>query len=258
MKKYFPLFISLFIFLTLSSITYSADYGFFAGGAFTGLRMDGSGEYTVNYEEITYLYPVNGNQSYSFVTPFDVTDGHILSWNNHLLFGFKGELGYRFNDRISTLFSFDYFFTKKGSAPNLVTIKDNSAFELDRSASALADDDVYSYYDRKTLRLLGQFYFTRSFFILSGIEYIIMDAEILRYYYDEESGYDKTSDNCTGLIVGLGIERPVSDKFSLIGTTLYSFSEYNGDQFYYGSYIDDFSFEVGGLEMSLGLRWYLR
>ena len=216
------------------------------------MRMNGTGEYyfnTIAIEEYSTL--ISPSSTYQF----DVTNDHVLAWDDHFLYGLKGELGYRISSSITTSLSFDYYFTKKGFRPYLVY----EDFDLGRYPLATNSDEQHvSSFNRKTFRLTGQLYFTRSLFIISGVEYIIMDMEIIQYSYMGNSVFWHTEDNCVGIVVGIGLERNLSDRFSLVGTTIYSLAEYNGDKLMYGSFAEDFSFDVGGLEMGLGLRFYWR
>ncbi len=249
--------------ITLAILTTPAlaqEHGFFFGTDLAGRSVNGSGEYSTTIYPITYETPVEGPTPFTFGGEFNITDqtGYYLDSKN--FFGISPVLGYRFGSAFSATVSFDYLMTQEGSRPYWAT--------RGRVGGApLSGPTEFSSYSQRTLQVTGQFYpGFWQLFMIGGIEYNFLQLKLDSYTvyggYLEPPQYEpqqyKSSETVFGWVVGLGIERPLKPQVTIVGTTTFSFSKYEGDGLYYGENKDTFELDVGGLSAHLGVRYYVR
>jgi len=242
--------------LLLPALAVAADNGLFFGAGVSSRFMDGDGWYSLTLDPaITYDYPVDPSaEPYTIVGYFNVTDRYGYFLNSRNLFGFTPLLGYRFNRRFSVTVSFDYLLSENGHR-----VRTSARYKTD------SDDPIVYDNSRLTQRVLtaaGQFYpGLWGTLITAGIEYDYLKIEIYTETNTQARMEDfayESSDKTLGWFIGIGLERPVRPKITLVGITTYSFTDYDGDRLFFGERTDDFELDVGGFNAHLGFRYYLR
>ena len=241
--------------LLLPAVVGAADNGLFFGAGLSSRFMDGDGWYSLTLDPaITYDYPVDPSaEPYTIVGYFNVTDRYGYFLNSRNLFGFTPLVGYRFNRRFSVTLSFDYLLSEDGQR-----VRTSARYKTDSDDPIVYDDSRLT---QRVLSAAGQFYpGLGGAFITAGIEYDYLKIEIYTEPNDQvrmENFTYESSDNALGWFIGIGLERPIRPKITLVGMTTYSFTDYDGDKLFFGERADDFKLDVGGFNAHLGFRYYL-
>lgn len=255
-KIKYVLVLAVFLYLQINILAQIPRKGFFLGGDFIALMMNGKGEadfedfdVTEDIFDLTYYksyYESQGNiDNY-----FEIKGA---SWKNKLLCGFKPLVGYKFNPKLALTCSYNYYFKKNGNYSESESLTD---FSLQVDATSKME------YFQNTIQILFQYRPKpqKKFFLAGGIEIISIKAEYnntLNVTGTESGNFlwvIKGSDIIQGMVIGGGIEFPLSlHNTSLTAMALYSMAEYNGNKL-----LDGINMElpIGGFEGSFGLRMY--
>ena len=235
MFKHRLLIMTVALLVIAPAVAVAGDGGLYFGIGMGGRMINGTGDYT---KEGTIISE-DLEETISYSADIDGVD--ILGWNRDGMARWEVLAGYRFSPRFGACVVFssylakdrDYTYANTGRADTQQIING----EIKGGTSALPS----SSYDQTTLRLAGQYYFTPIFFLNAGIEYIAIKT----------SGSDADT---YGVVVGLGMEKELSNKFALVTTAGYSFARYKGDDLGY----TDLNLNIGGLDLGMELRYYVK
>jgi hypothetical protein len=262
MKKWTFSLVVLFLFcLAQSGFSQNTPLGFFVGASGSLLMMNAEAQYEGEDLEVTddlftmtsYEDPYGWEVSWTYGG---------LGWENKMLYGFKPILGYRFSPRFAAYGAYNYFLTKKSDQ--------SDAFISQYTSYSLTMDASFEY-SQRAIQLLGQFYpmANSGLFLVAGMEFVSLSAELsynmVDTYYGANPWKADGNDNTSGFLFGAGFELPISSgNIALIGTVLFSTSNYNGDELLQvqtapGVVTDpniDLELNVGGIMFDAGLRIY--
>lgn len=260
MYKKFLLSIALLLFCFSNSIAAS---GFFFEGGIGSRYMNGSMNYDLNTNS-EYLTDFEMSRDALNEAPLDnsVTDNNTLGWNNKLLSNINGAVGFRFSDKITTVFSAHLFLNKTGFglSPSRDYPDVNAELGENITQSDLKSNVGTSTFSQINLRISQHIYLSRFLHFIGGVEYSFLKLDKgagfqrtggLTRSYQEQSEY---KDNLFGMILGFGYELPISSKTSLMASGIYSFSTYSGEDLYF----QNLDFNIGGVELGYTLRYYLK
>jgi len=241
------------VILLIISASIHADTGFFIGGGFVGQRMNGTGDVTYTTYESGFDLPRGAADYVVFTYDFDVTKSGVdgsagYSWDNRLLGGFTGTVGYRLSHRFSATVSYSIFRTKEG----LVEFGEQDGW-----------DGGYDQYevDQSRVRIMGQGYIYRSLFLTSGVEFTGLDIKIEYEHVGRGiTRADHFEDNydMSGVVVGLGWEQPVWTKAAIVAVGTYSFTSYTNSEFILNTVREEIDIDFGGFDLAMELRYYLQ
>ncbi len=241
--------------------TVTAQTGFFIEGGVGGKYINGGMNYYPK-SEFTSDFELSRDPIDSFESSV-LENSTEFSWKNKLLMNLSGSIGYRYNHKISLLISYKYFRTKPGYYgyyPSQMYPNINTESGVSIQRVSLADeksDNEKSWYHQVNLRFTTQIHTSKFFFLTGGIELTYIDfvignrTVISGLYMLDDSEY---SDKTFGIIAGFGIEKPMTQKMTIVGSLLYSFSKYQGYELYY----KDLNLDIGGLEIEYSLRYYIK
>lgn len=255
MKKLFWMISLLLVFSLVGGLSAQIpSKGFFIGGSATALMMNGKGEIEdEDFDVADDLLEVDVTEStYNFTVEWSSPG---LGWGNRFLYGIKPVVGYRFSPQLAVIGSYSVYMTKKTDQSE--TVNGHGHFD-----DLQVDIEMESEYTQRVTQILAQYHITpgKEFFLIGGMEFASMKTDIgftLRDTWSSGSESDDVDgeDKASGLVVGLGLEKPLQSKknVALVATAMYSFTKYDGDEL-----VEDVDMKigVGGFIANVGLRMY--
>ena len=224
------------------TVAFAGDGGLYFGFGMGGRMINGGGEYVPdNYYYSDFEYSADPIPS---STELSVDDNRLTCYN--------ATIGYRTSPRLSASLTFSNYASKDGDQSSVYSYPYRDYPSINANTSGVASDDgflVGAAYSQKTFRLTGQLYLGRLVFVTGGIEYVFMKRTL------EGRTSDKVySDHANGSVIGLGLEQPLNDKFTLVTVADYSFTRYKGDDLG----LDDLDLNIGGFDLGMELRYYVK
>ena len=241
--------------------------GFYVGGSFSVLMMNGSGEYNNNNIDVTdkFFQMTTSETPYRTTVSFEYPGG--WAWANKVLYGFAPVIGYRMTPELDLQGTYTYFVAKDGEQDqsfNSVYVQGlriAKSFEMEYTQSLIR---IVAHYSPEMMS---------GVFISAGAEFASIAAELKDFTSVAQPGYSTSSDtwraegddSVIGFVLGAGFELPMaSSNLSLVGSVLYSFTKYNGDDLLKvtqsGGPVSnpniDVELGIGGISGGVGFRWY--
>ncbi|MEX1277215.1 MAG: hypothetical protein WEE20_14860 [Bacteroidota bacterium] len=265
--KIFPLVLLAVVFFTSDLLAQQVRSGFYVGGSFSALMMNGSGEYKNDDIEVTDKFFNMTTSETQFRTSVNFEYPGGWAWSNKILYGFSPVVGYRILPELALEGTYTYFMTKDGEQDQTFTsvyvqgLRIAKTFEMEYTQSLVRVIGVYS-----PEMLSGAF-------LSAGVEFASIAAELEDFTSVVQPGFVTNSDtwraegddSVIGFVLGGGFEMPLaSTNLSVVGSVLYSFTKYNGDDLLKitqsgGPVSDpniDMELGIGGISGSVGFRWY--
>lgn len=242
MFKHRLIIMTLALLVFAPAMAFAGDGGLYFGFGMGGRMINGSGNYLPRSE---YDDASTGTGLHPRTSP--------ISFSENKLTRVDAVVGIQLSDRFCAdvtfssyrqveIDSYKYAGTGRGDTQQILDDEINGGDSYGVEAGSL--------YDQTTLRLTGQFYLNRMFFLTGGVEYIAIKTG----YYLEDSYLYSYKDHTIGSVLGLGWEQSLNDKFSLITTANYAFAKYEGDGLRY----DDMDLNIGGFDLGMELRYYVK
>lgn len=251
----------LLLIVTQTSTAQIPEKGFFIGGSGTLLMMNGKGEVEDEDFDVTdELFVMDVTETSTRLNVEWEYPG--WSWGNRFLYGLKPVVGYRLSPQMALIGSYSLYMTKKSDLSDSHSGSGNfSGIEISTEAE--------NEYTQRVMQLLVQYHLTpgKELFLIGGMEFVSLKAEQQFTWTARDSwGTDVDeyeadgSESLNGLVVGLGIEKPLQSgqNMALVASAMYSFAKYDGDELLESDngVGEELEFGVGGFMANIGIRMY--
>ncbi|NQT27390.1 hypothetical protein HQ585_18700 [candidate division KSB1 bacterium] len=262
MKRFLGILLAVLI-ISIASMGFSQipDKGFFLGGSATAMMVNGKGE--VEDEDFSLSDDLFSWEVESSNTSLSVTwQPTGMGWGNKLLYGIKPVVGYRVSPQMAILGTYSMYMNKKAD-------QSESASGQGTVSDVTLSADAESEYTQRAMQILLQYHLTpgKEFFLIGGMEFVSMKAELKHIMSMESDWYDSVGtlldvdgeDKTNGLVIGAGIEKPLQSKknMSFVASAMYSFTKYEGDELFEGEGDDpEIKLNIGGFIANIGIRMY--
>src|SRR3989339_380839 len=188
MKIFLAVLFSVLLFSPGDLLARQVRTGFYVGGSFSVLMMNGSGEYDNNNIDVTdkFFKMTASETPYRTTVSFEYPGG--WAWSNKVLYGFAPVIGYRISPEFDLQGAYTYFVAKDGEQDqsfNSVYVQGlriAKSFSMEYTQSLIR---VVAHYSPEMLS---------GVFISAGAEFASITAELEDFTSVAQPGYSTGSD----------------------------------------------------------------